>query len=108
MNLIVFICALFGLVGNKSSKGMETQHDYFLASKGLTFFPRMMTFIATQVSGGAYAWGGRGGVLFWMAGVVVPIGGSIRFAVSLLGFLAGEVVAAFRKAGVKRRAICEE
>jgi SSS family solute:Na+ symporter len=58
MNLIVFVCVLFGLqlvcfiVGNKTSKSMETQQDYFLASKGLTFFPLMMTFVATQVGGG--------------------------------------------------------
>lgn len=58
MNLFIFVFALFALqitcliVGSKFSRSLKTQQDYFLAGKTLTFFPLMMTFVATQVGGG--------------------------------------------------------
>lgn len=58
MNLIAFICFIFALqsvcfvIGSRSSKGMKSNNDYFLAGKNIPFFPLMMTFLATQVGGG--------------------------------------------------------
>ncbi|MDE3046349.1 MAG: sodium:solute symporter family protein [Verrucomicrobiota bacterium] len=58
MNTMVFICTLLGLqgicwwIGKRSSKGMETQTDYFLGGKRVPFFPLVMTFLGGQVGGG--------------------------------------------------------
>ncbi|KAF3362231.1 Uncharacterized protein PHSC3_001198 [Chlamydiales bacterium STE3] len=58
MNITAFIFSIFALqglcliVGGKSSKSMSSQEDYFLAGKGISFFPLLMTFLATQVGGG--------------------------------------------------------
>lgn len=58
MNIAVFIAVLFALqlicviVGNKASKKLDTQDDYFLAGRGIRFFPLMMTLVATQIGGG--------------------------------------------------------
>ncbi len=58
MNIPVFFSVLFLLqiicffVGRKASKQMDSQEDYFLAGRGIRFFPLMMTLVATQVGGG--------------------------------------------------------
>ncbi len=58
MSITAFIIFLFTLqaicfvVGKQSAKNMESHNDYFLAGKGVKFFPLMMTFVATQVGGG--------------------------------------------------------
>lgn len=58
MNTMVFICTLLAVqgicwwIGKRSSKGIQTQNDYFLGGKGITFFPLMMTFLGGQVGGG--------------------------------------------------------
>lgn len=58
MNFTVFLSVLFALqivclyVGAKIAKKMSDQNDYFLAGKGVGFFPLLMTFIATQIGGG--------------------------------------------------------
>src|SRR5688572_12044172 len=71
MNVSLFISMLFclqlfyWLIGQKASKKVQGKEDYFLAGKGVTLYPLMMTFLATQVGGGlilgsaeeAYQWG---------------------------------------------------
>lgn len=58
MNITLFITSLFLLqlicffVGKKASKKLDTQDDYFLAGKNISFFPLLMTLIATQIGGG--------------------------------------------------------
>jgi len=58
MNIPVFVIALFALqliclmVGKRASKQLDTQDDYFLAGRGIRFFPLLMTLIATQIGGG--------------------------------------------------------
>lgn len=58
MNIPVFIISLFFLqivcliMGRRASKKLDTQDDYFLAGRGLRFFPLFMTLIATQIGGG--------------------------------------------------------
>jgi SSS family solute:Na+ symporter len=58
MNIPVFITVLFLLqivcliVAKKASKKLDTQEDYFLAGRGIRFFPLMMTLVATQIGGG--------------------------------------------------------
>lgn len=58
MNVNIFIAVLFILqvicffVGKKASKKLDSQDDYFLAGRGIRFWPLMMTLIATQIGGG--------------------------------------------------------
>lgn len=58
MNIPVFITVLFLLqiicliIAKKASKKLDTQDDYFLAGRGIRFFPLMMTLVATQIGGG--------------------------------------------------------
>jgi SSS family solute:Na+ symporter len=58
MNLYWFWSILFVLqsvclwVGYRAAKRQKSQADYFLAGKSMTFFPLLMTFVATQVGGG--------------------------------------------------------
>jgi SSS family solute:Na+ symporter len=44
--------AIYWYIGKRSSSNIKTQDDYYLAGKTVTFFPLMMTFLATQVGGG--------------------------------------------------------
>lgn len=85
MNIPLFIGLLFALqilcliVGSRSSKKMQDKTDYYLAGKGISFFPLMMTFIATQVGGGlilgsaeeAYKYGWT--VLFYPLGATLGL-----------------------------------
>ena len=61
VNIPVFVSMLFCLqllcwmISRRSAKKMEGKEDYFLAGKNVTFFPLMMTFLATQVGGDSRA-----------------------------------------------------
>src|ERR1700733_7741391 len=58
MDILIFILAAFGLqalclvIGARSARSLKSKDDYYLAGRGVRFFPLMMTFIATQVGGG--------------------------------------------------------
>ena len=58
MDMTVFIFTVIAmqvlglLVAKWASRGSKNHKDYFLASQSVTFFPLMMTLIATQVGGG--------------------------------------------------------
>lgn len=58
MNTNIFIVSIILLqgicwwVGKKFSKESEDPTNYYLAGRGVSFFPLMMTFLATQVGGG--------------------------------------------------------
>lgn len=58
MDLATFILSaillqlLCGWVGKRSAQTLETSDDYYLSGKSVSFFPLMMTFVATQVGGG--------------------------------------------------------
>ncbi len=51
--LVLFAVMLLSLyAGRKRKKGPSNQKEYFLAGRGVTFFPLFLTFLATQVGGG--------------------------------------------------------
>lgn len=91
MNFTVFISVLFGLqlvclfIGSKIAKAVSSQEDYYLAGKGLGFFPLFMTFLATQIGGGmilgatdeAYKYG-------WYV-LLYPLGGCLGFLMLAAG-----------------------
>jgi SSS family solute:Na+ symporter len=80
MNLLVFIALIFVLqaiclaAATKFSKGMKSQDDYFLAGKGLRFFPLMMTFVATQVGGGVILGAAEEAYQFGWSVLFYPLG----------------------------------
>lgn len=85
MSIPFFLIVLFALqgiclyVGSWYASGLKNNSDYFLASKSVTFFPLMMTFVATQVGGGlvlgsaeeAYTYGWQ--VLFYPLGAALGL-----------------------------------
>lgn len=91
MNLPVFISALFVLqiiclwVGGKFSKGIKNQDDYFLAGKGLKFFPLLMTFIATQIGGGTVLGASEEAYKYGWYVFLYPMGSSLGFVLLALG-----------------------
>ncbi len=80
MNYTAFILILLTLqivclfVGGRSSKELKTQDDYFLAGKGIRFFPLMMTFLATQVGGGLVLGSAEEAFHFGWSVLLYPLG----------------------------------
>jgi solute:Na+ symporter, SSS family len=91
MNLIAFITILLGLqivcliIGRQSSKDMQNQEDYFLAGKGIRFFPLMMTFLATQIGGGLVLGSAEEAYQFGWSVLFYPLGASLGLIVLGLG-----------------------
>lgn len=83
MNVTAFFLFLFGLqavclyIGSKSSKDIKDQEDYYLAGKGIRFFPLMMTFIATQVGGGIIIGSAQEAYTYGWSILFYPLGGSL-------------------------------
>lgn len=91
MNFSVFITALFALqlicfwAARKASKNMKTQEDYFLAGKGISFFPLMMTFVATQVGGGLILGSTEEAYRFGWTVLLYPLGQCLGFVLLAAG-----------------------
>lgn len=100
MNFSAFIFILFSLqvicffVGSRSSKGLTTQDDYFLAGKGVSFFPLMMTFLATQIGGGLVLGSAEEAYQFGWTVLFYPLGASLGLIV--LGMGIGRRLAQFK------------
>ncbi len=91
MNILLFIFALFGLqaicffASLRSSKGMKTGDDYYLANRKVRFFPLMMTFVATQVGGGLVLGAAEEAYKFGWSVLFYPMGASIGLILLGLG-----------------------
>lgn len=91
MNTTVFLLFLFGLqaicflVGRRSAKGLNTQEDYFLAGKGIRFFPLLMTFLATQVGGGLVLGSAEEAYQFGWSVLCYPLGAGLGLIALGLG-----------------------
>lgn len=100
MNLMIFISILFGLqalywiVGKRASKNLNNNQDYFLAGKRITFFPLMMTFLATQVGGGLVLGAAEEAYRFGWPVLLYPLGASV--GLMLLGMGLGKKMAQFQ------------
>lgn len=99
MNVSVFVFLLFSLqlfywfIGRRASKGLKDQEDYFLAGKGVRFFPLMMTFLATQVGGGIILGAADEAYQYGWPVLLYPLGGALGLI--LLGCGIGRKLAAF-------------
>lgn len=91
MNIPVFIAVLFLLqiicliVGKKASKKLDTQDDYFLAGRGIRFFPLMMTLIATQVGGGLILGSAEEAYTYGWYVLLYPLGACLGLALLAAG-----------------------
>lgn len=100
MNITAFIVFIFALqaicllIGGKASKNLKNQEDYFLAGKGIKFFPLMMTFLATQVGGGLIVGAAEEAYRFGWSVLFYPLGASLGLI--LLGIGLGRKLAEFQ------------
>lgn len=100
MNLTIFIPMLFILqlfywyVGKRAAKRLDTQEDYFLAGKSVSFFPLMMTFLATQVGGGLVLGASDEAYKFGWPVLLYPLGAALGLI--LLGSGIGRRLAEFK------------
>jgi SSS family solute:Na+ symporter len=85
MDFTVFFIVLFLLLGfctyagRQASKNLVDQEDYFLAGKGVSFFPLMMTLVATQVGGGLVLGSAEEAYRYGWSVVLYPLGASLGF-----------------------------
>jgi len=99
MNIYAFITMLFSLqffywfVGQKASKQLKNQEDYFLAGRSVKLFPLMMTFLATQVGGGIVLGAADEAFRFGWPVLLYPLGAAL--GLMLLGSGIGRKLAAF-------------
>jgi len=100
MNILAFFIFLFALqavcllVGRGFSKELKNQEDYFLAGRGIKFFPLMMTFLATQVGGGLILGSAEEAYQFGWGVLLYPLGASL--GLMLLGCGIGSRLAQFK------------
>lgn len=100
MNISIFIVSLLVLqivcliIGRQSSKNMKNQEDYFLAGRGIRFFPLMMTFVATQVGGGIVLGSAEEAYRYGWVVLCYPLGAAIGML--LLGAGIGRKLALFK------------
>lgn len=100
MSLTIFISMLlclqcvYWVVGRRSARRVRGKEDYFLAGKGVRFFPLMMTFLATQVGGGGILGSAEEAYLFGWPVLLYPLG--MALGLILLGCGVGRKLAKFR------------
>lgn len=91
MNLTVFIFSLFAMqlicliVGRRASKKLDNQEDYFLAGRGIRFFPLMMTLVATQVGGGLVLGSAEEAYHYGWSVLLYPLGASLGLLILAAG-----------------------
>lgn len=91
MNIPVFIAVLFLLqilcffIARNVSKKLDTQDDYFLAGRGIRFFPLMMTLIATQIGGGLILGSAEEAYQFGWYVLLYPLGACLGLVLLAMG-----------------------
>lgn len=91
MNINVFVTVLFVLqiicffVGRKASKKLDNQDDYFLAGRGIRFFPLMMTLVATQIGGGLILGSAEEAYRFGWYVLLYPLGACLGLMLLAMG-----------------------
>lgn len=80
--LLQFVCVFAGKV---ASRELVDEQDYFLAGKGVQFFPLVMSFIATQIGGGLILGSAEEAYRFGWSVLLYPLGAALGFVVLALG-----------------------
>lgn len=100
MNNSMFVVLLFSLqlfywfIGSRANKTLKGTDDYYLAGKGVTFFPLMMTFLATQVGGGVILGAADEAFRFGWPVLLYPMGAAL--GLMLLGCGVGRRLSSFQ------------
>lgn len=97
MEFIFFLVILQGIywwVGKRSSQNIKTEEDYYLAGKTVTFFPLMMTFLATQVGGGLVLGSAEEAYKYGWTILLYPLGNALGLI--CLGLGLGRRLASFQ------------
>jgi solute:Na+ symporter, SSS family len=91
MDIMIFVGVLILLqliclvISKMTAAGVKSQTDYFLAGKKVSFFPLLMTFIATQIGGGLVLGSSEESYKFGWAVLIYPLGQCLGFVVLALG-----------------------
>ncbi len=92
LTLLLIQCISFW-IGHKSSKKFSSKEDYFLAGKNLSFFPLMMSFVATQVGGASILGSSEEAYHFGVLALLYPLG--LSLGLIFLGCGPGKKLAKF-------------
>ncbi|MGB7979014.1 MAG: sodium:solute symporter family protein [Chlamydiales bacterium] len=92
--LVLILQTIYWYIGKRSSKNIKTQDDYYLAGKTVTFFPLMMTFLATQVGGGLVLGAADEAYKYGWAILFYPLGNALGLI--FLGLGLGRKLAQFQ------------
>ncbi len=99
MDMMVFGILLFALqcmywlIGRRASQQIEGNKDYFLSGRGVSFFPLMMTFLATQVGGGLVLGAADEAFRYGWSVLFYPLG--VALGLIILGLGVGRKIAQF-------------
>lgn len=99
MNNYVFLFTLLVIqgvsfwIGSRESKNLSSKEEYFLAGRSLSFFPLMMSFVATQVGGASILGASEEAYNVGLAALLYPLGLSLGLV--FLGCGPGKKLAAF-------------
>lgn len=91
MDLTLFIAVFFVLqvacllVAGKFANKLKTQDDYFLAGRGIQFFPLLMTLIATQIGGGLVLGSAEEAYQYGWSVLLYPLGACLGLLVLASG-----------------------
>lgn len=96
--LILTLQAFYWYIGKRASKKVQTQSDYFLAGKTVSFFPLMMTFIGAQVGGGLVLGAADAAFEYGWWVLLYPMGACLGLLA--LGFGVGKRLASFNASTV--------
>ena len=88
--LLQFLC--FGVARKYAGKN-KSQEDYFFAERKLSFFPLMMTFVATQVGGGLVLGSAEEAFRYGWSVLLYPLGATLGLLLLSLGV--GQRLASF-------------
>lgn len=106
MDTTVFVGTLILLqlfclwAGQRASKKIQNQDDYFLAGKDVRFFPLLMTFVGTSIGGGLVLGASQEAYRFGWTVLLYPLGACLGFIFLALG--AGKRLARFPVATISQ------
>lgn len=92
--LLLVLQAIYWWIGKRSSQNVKDREDYYLAGRKVSFFPLMMTFLATQVGGGVVLGAADEAYRFGWSIILYPLGNALGLI--FLGLYTGRKLAQFK------------
>ncbi len=94
ITLVIVIQMICFFAGKRAAKNLNSQSDYFLASKEVRFFPLLMTFVATQIGGGLVLGAAEEAYRYGWSVILYPMGACLGFVLLATGI--GKKMAQFQ------------